>query len=69
MKTETVKVLRPFFWQGKPTKVGDILAEVPATFAAELVSAKKAERVDAKASTQDKAAETAQETKGGKNAR
>jgi hypothetical protein len=46
MKTQYVKVVRAFFWQGKPTKVGDVI-ELPSSFAAEMVTNHKAERVDA----------------------
>lgn len=44
MKTQKVRVVRAFYWKGEPTKVGDVV-EVPEVFAAELVAAKKAERV------------------------
>ena len=47
MKTEKIKVLRAFILDGKPTKVGDEI-EVPAVFAIELRTAKKAERVEPK---------------------
>lgn len=72
MKTESVKVLRPFFWKGQPTKAGDVLSDVPATFAAELVSAKKAERVAAtgtQEATKDASKDAGKESTGGKNAR
>jgi hypothetical protein len=44
MKTETIRVLRPFILDGSPTKVGDVI-DVPAVFAIELRTAKKAEKV------------------------
>ncbi len=43
MKSETIKVLRPFILNGSPTKVGDVI-EVPSSFAIELRTAKKAEK-------------------------
>jgi hypothetical protein len=45
MKTEFVKVLRPFVLDSKPTKVGDVI-EVPSLLAVELRTAKKAEKTD-----------------------
>lgn len=46
MKTEFLKVLRPFILDSKPTKVGDVI-EVPHLLAVELRTAKKAEKTDA----------------------
>ena len=46
MKTEFVKVLRPFILDGKPTKVGYGI-EVPHLLAVELRTARKAEKTDA----------------------
>jgi hypothetical protein len=46
MKTEFVKVLRPFILDGKPTKAGDVI-EVPYLLSVELRTAKKAEKADA----------------------
>jgi hypothetical protein len=46
MKKETLKVLRPFIFDGAPTKVGDVI-EVPAVFGVELRTAKKAEKYEA----------------------
>ena len=44
MKTEKIRVLRPFILDCAPTKVGDVI-EVPASLAIELRTAKKAEKV------------------------
>lgn len=45
MKLEALKVLRPFYLDGKPTKVGEIV-EVPSSLSAELRAAKKAEKTE-----------------------
>lgn len=42
MKTRTVRVLRAFFIDRNPVKVGAVL-DLPETFALELIAAKKAE--------------------------
>lgn len=46
-KTQNVRVLRSFYFQGKPTKVNETI-EVPRTFALELKAAHKAEFVEPK---------------------
>jgi hypothetical protein len=46
MKTETLKVLRPFLLNGNPTKVGQVLENVPFPLAVELRTARKAEKFD-----------------------
>jgi len=48
MATRQIKVVRSFYVSGKPTKVGDVL-DVSASFAQELISARKAEPVEPKA--------------------
>ena len=50
MKTEKIRVLRAFILDGQPTKVGEVI-EVPAVFAVELRTAKKAEKVEPQAPT------------------
>lgn len=67
MKTAQVRVKRAFFYNGEPTKVGAVL-EVPAVFAAELIAAKKAERVSDEPAKTDKPQEPAAKAKGGKDA-
>lgn len=42
MQTRQVRVLRAFYFNGAPTKVGDVI-EVSAIFGTELIAAKKAE--------------------------
>lgn len=44
MKTMKVRVLRAFFYNGKPTKPNETI-EVPVTFGAELIAGKKVERI------------------------
>lgn len=48
MQTRYVRVLRAFYYNGEPTKVGAIV-EVPAVFGAELIASKKAEAAEAPA--------------------
>lgn len=43
MKTMTVKVLRPFYYQREVQKLGAVV-ELPAVFATEMIAATKAER-------------------------
>lgn len=45
MQTKHVRVVRAFFYNGKPTVV-DSVVELPSVFAAEMVAAKKAEWSD-----------------------
>ena len=45
MKTMTVKVLRPFYYNREALKLGATV-ELPAVFALEMCAANKAERVD-----------------------
>lgn len=42
MQMKTVRVMRPFFYERKPTKVGETIP-LPALFAGEMVAARKAE--------------------------
>lgn len=44
-RTKKVKVLRAFYWQQKPIAAGEVI-ELPASFAGEMVSARKAAFVD-----------------------
>ncbi len=44
-KIKRVRVLRSFYWQGKPIPVGE-LVELPSLFCDELISGHKAELVD-----------------------
>ena len=46
MKMLTVRVMRPFYYQGKPQPVDELL-EVPGAFATELIAAQKAELFEA----------------------
>lgn len=46
MQTKQVRVLRAFYFNGEPTKVGAI-ASLPKVFADEMIAAKKAEAVEA----------------------
>ena len=65
MQTQSVRVVRAFYYQGKPTKVGT-LVELPKVFAKEMIAAKKAEEVEA-AKAVDKPAEAP--ARGGDRAR
>jgi len=47
-QTQSIRVLRAFYYQGKPTKVDEIL-DLPRLFALELQAAKKVEFVQQKA--------------------
>jgi hypothetical protein len=46
MQTQSVRVVRAFYYQGKPTKVGTMV-ELPKVFAKEMIAARKAEEVEA----------------------
>ncbi len=45
MQTKTVRVLRAFYFNSKPTKVGDVL-DLPHVFALEMIAAHKAESAE-----------------------
>lgn len=70
---QSVRVERAFYWQGKPTKVGEVL-ELPGIFAREMIAAHKAVAIAAKAAPEvdNKPAASerpAVDRKGGTNAR
>ena len=72
MQTRHVRVVRAFYFNGEPTKVGAIV-EVPSVFGAELIASKKAEAADppAKPGTVGKSAgeHASKDAKGGSDAR
>lgn len=45
MNIKTVRVLRAFYFKGKPTRIGETL-DLPNVFALEMIAAKKAEPAD-----------------------
>lgn len=70
MQTKTVRVLRAFFLDGKPTKVGTTI-ELPAVFALEMCAAHKAELVQKPAAApvvRGADGKTAENPKGAKDA-
>jgi hypothetical protein len=65
MQTQSVRVVRAFYYQGKPTKVGTMV-ELPKVFAKEMIAARKAEEVEAPTRAPEKAPEA---PRGGDRAR
>lgn len=62
MSTKHIEVIRPFYFGGKPLKVGAVV-EVESRFASELVCANKAKFVDAPKPVQPVVADTAEPTR------
>lgn len=67
-RMKRIRVLRAFYWQGKPTVVSDEL-EVPALFAAELVAAHKAEFIQPAAPPEPSHQQQADAERGGPETR
>ncbi len=72
MQTKTVRVVRAFYFQGKSTKVGDVL-DLPHVFALEMIAAHKAEPAEKPKevvkSEQKQTEDTQKQAQGGKYAR